>query len=90
MTLGRDPRHDGFVRIIPLPAWVMLGYWFFIQLASSALTPAGGGGVAYAAHIGGFFAGLGLVFLFRNPKLVSAKRRKVRLSRHEIDHGGWW
>ncbi len=79
-----------FVRIIPVPAWVMLGYWIFIQVVSSAVTPGGGGGVAYMAHIGGFFAGLGLILLFRNPKLVSAKRRKVKLGRHEIDHGGWW
>ena len=79
-----------FVRIIPLPAWVMLGYWMLIQLVSSAVTPAGGGGVAYGAHIGGFLAGVALIFLFRNPKLVSAKRAKVKLSRGEIDHGGWW
>jgi membrane associated rhomboid family serine protease len=68
----------------------MLGYWIVIQLASSALTPAGGGGVAYAAHIGGFVAGLVLIFLFRNPKLVSAKRRGVVLARRELDHRGWW
>jgi membrane associated rhomboid family serine protease len=79
-----------FVRIVPLPAWIMLGYWIVIQLVSSAVTGPGGGGVAYAAHIGGFVAGLSLIFLFRNPKLVSAKRRKVRLPRSEIDHRGWW
>ena len=79
-----------FIRIVPLPAWVMLGYWIVIQVASSAVTPAGGGGVAYAAHIGGFVAGLALILLFRNPTLVSAKRRKVKLARHEIEHGGWW
>jgi membrane associated rhomboid family serine protease len=79
-----------FIRIVPLPAWVMLGYWMVIQVVSSAATPAGGGGVAYWAHIGGFVAGAALILLFRNPKLVSAKRRKVKLARHEIDHGGWW
>ena len=79
-----------FIRIVPVPAWVMLGYWMLIQVASSAATPAGGGGVAYTAHIGGFVAGLALILLFRNPKLVSAKRRKVKLTRSEIDHGGWW
>ena len=79
-----------FIRIVPLPAWVMLGYWILIQVVSSAATPSGGGGVAYTAHIGGFVAGLALILLFRNPKLVSAKRSKVKLGRHEIDHGGWW
>ena len=79
-----------FIRIVPLPAWVMLGYWMVIQVVSSAATPAGGGGVAYVAHIGGFVAGLALILLFRNRKLVSAKRSKVKLSRNQIDHGGWW
>ncbi len=78
------------VRVIPLPAWVMLGYWIAIQIGSSVLAPEGGGGVAYTAHIGGFVAGLVLIFLFRNPKLVRAKRRGVVLPRHELDHGGWW
>lgn len=80
-----------FVRVIPLPAWLMLGYWMLIQIAGSASTAlGGGGGVAYAAHIGGFVAGLVLVFLFRNPKLVGAKRRGLVLSRGELDHRGWW
>ncbi len=80
-----------FIRVIPLPAWVMLGYWMFLQLAGSASTAlGGGGGVAYGAHIGGFIAGVILIFVFRNPKLVGAKRRGVVLRREEIDHGGWW
>jgi len=62
-----------------------------IQLAGSASTAVmGGGGVAYAAHVGGFVAGLVLIFLFRDPKLVGAKRGGVVLRREEIDHGGWW
>jgi len=79
-----------FIRIVPLPAWVMLGYWFLIQLLSAGATSAGGGGVAFWAHIGGFVAGLALIFFFRNPKLVRAKRAHVKLSRREIDHRGWW
>jgi len=57
-----------FFRIIPLPAWVILGYWFAIQLLS---TGAGAGpGVAYAAHVGGFLAGILLVPFFarRRPR----------------------
>jgi membrane associated rhomboid family serine protease len=79
-----------FIRVIPLPAWVMLGYWIAIQLFSSMAVPATGGGVAYAAHIGGFAAGAVLIILFRNPKLVAAKRSGIRLPRSEIEHGGWW
>jgi membrane associated rhomboid family serine protease len=79
-----------FVRVVPLPAFVMLGYWMVIQLLSSVGAPASGGGVAYLAHIGGFVAGVVLIFLFRNPKLVGAKRGGVKLRRSEIPHGGWW
>jgi len=57
-----------FFRIIPLPAWVILGYWFVIQLLSSGAGT--GSGVAYAAHVGGFLAGILLVPLFarRRPR----------------------
>jgi membrane associated rhomboid family serine protease len=79
-----------FIRVVPLPAWVMLGYWMAIQLGSSLMDPGSGGGVAYAAHIGGFLAGALLILVFRNPKLVGAKRRGIRLPRSEIEHGGWW
>jgi len=61
-----------------------------IQVFSSIADPGSGGGVAYLAHIGGFLAGALLIMLFRNPKLVGAKRSGVRLSRGEIEHGGWW
>jgi membrane associated rhomboid family serine protease len=80
-----------FIRVIPLPAWIMLGYWMLLQV-SGVLVASGveGGGVAYAAHAGGFVAGVVLIFLFRNPKLVDAKRRGVTLMPHQIDHRGWW
>lgn len=78
-----------FVRVVPLPAWVLLGYWFLIQLVATGVSGASGG-VAYAAHAGGFVAGVVLVKLFRNPKLVSAKRRGVVLLPRELDRGGWW
>lgn len=47
-----------FIRIVPVPAWIVLGLWFAIQLFSGASTPVAGGGVAYWAHAGGFAAGL--------------------------------
>jgi membrane associated rhomboid family serine protease len=79
------------IKVIPLPAWLMLGYWFLIQLASStAQGPAASGGVAFWAHIGGFIAGLVMVKLFSARHLVTAKRSGVRLSRDQIPRGGWW
>ncbi len=53
--------------IIKVPAFVALGVWIVFQVVSSIgmLGDEGqGGGVAYAAHIGGFIAGLLLVKLF--------------------------
>jgi membrane associated rhomboid family serine protease len=47
-----------------VPAFVALGLWIVYQLVLGYLTPAGTGGVAYAAHIGGFFAGLVTIKLF--------------------------
>jgi membrane associated rhomboid family serine protease len=49
-----------FVRIIPVPAWLMLGLWFVLQLAFGAAADAGSGGVAYWAHTGGFVVGFAL------------------------------
>jgi len=51
-----------FFRIFAIPAWVVLGLWFALQIGSGAATPAGVGGVAYWAHAGGFVAGLALTF----------------------------
>lgn len=47
-----------FFRIFQVPAWVMLGVWFGIQLFSGTTVDASMGGVAYWAHAGGFVAGL--------------------------------
>jgi membrane associated rhomboid family serine protease len=76
--------------IVQVPAWVMLGYWLLLQTSGVLVAGTVGGGVAYGAHLGGFVAGLALIPLFRNPKLVQAKRGGVVLRRDEIDHGGWW
>lgn len=47
-----------FIRIVPVPAWAMLGAWFAIQAVNAGVAPAGGGGVAHMAHAAGFVAGL--------------------------------
>lgn len=78
-----------FFKIFPLPAWVMLGYWFLIQAAENAVS-GGASGVAYVAHIGGFLVGVVLIALFANPKLVDAKRSNVVLDPSQIERGGWW
>jgi len=55
-------------RVIPMPALMVIGFWFVLQLFSgigSIAETADTGGVAYMAHIGGFIAGFVLTFLFK-------------------------
>jgi membrane associated rhomboid family serine protease len=58
-----------FYQLIEVPALLVLGYWFVLQLidgiASLGLSSATGGGVAFFAHIGGFVAGLVVALAIR-------------------------
>jgi membrane associated rhomboid family serine protease len=57
-----------FVTLVELPALLVLGAWFLLQLfygtADLAQPVSAGGGVAYFAHIGGFVFGMALIKLF--------------------------
>ena len=46
-----------FIRIIPIPAWIMLAAWFGMQFIGGIGADLSAGGVAYWAHAGGFVAG---------------------------------
>jgi len=55
-----------FITAIELPAVVVLGLWFLLQVFQQAGSVSGAAsGVAYMAHIGGFIAGMLLLLLFR-------------------------
>ena len=54
-----------FSQLLKIRALYVLGFWFILQFISS------GGGVAYAAHIGGFVSGMILILFFN-------KRRKKK------------
>lgn len=79
-----------FIKIIPIPAWLVLGQYFVLQLLQSSISTGAVGGVAVWAHIGGFVIGLLLVKLFENRMLVEARKQHVKLSSYEINHRGWW
>ena len=68
-----------FVTTIQIPAYLMLGYWFALQLLGG-LPQLGGsdGGVAFWAHVGGFVSGAVLIFAFRDRGLVDEHRRILR------------
>jgi membrane associated rhomboid family serine protease len=77
-----------FFTIVEVPAVLLLGFWFVVQLyfgTAGLASPVGSGeGVAYFAHVGGFAFGLLLIRLF-----VRGQRRKPRLERtlpaHQAD-----
>jgi membrane associated rhomboid family serine protease len=57
-----------YIDIIELPAIVLLGFWFLMQLFNAgavAATAGTGGGVAFAAHVAGFLVGMAAVFVFK-------------------------
>ena len=60
-----------FITTLIIPAQIVLGLWFFIQL-SSGLNSLGidtNGGVAWFAHVGGFAAGVGSIKYIQNYKM---------------------
>ena len=60
-----------FVRIVHWPAMIVLGLWIVVQFVNGLVTfsasgsSGGAGGTAWFAHIGGFLAGMALLFLIR-------------------------
>ena len=53
-----------FIFTFDLPAWVMLIYWFALQLFGGfgSVQAAAQGGTAFFAHVGGFIAGIALIY----------------------------
>lgn len=56
-----------FAFFAALPAWLVLGFWFLLQLinsvASIGVQTSAGGGVAFSAHVAGFVLGVVLTFI---------------------------
>jgi membrane associated rhomboid family serine protease len=61
-----------FITTVDVPAYLILAYWFVIQLFSGVgsigFSTASGGGVAWFAHVGGFLAGAGLILVLRTRR----------------------
>ena len=75
---GRRVRMLMGLRTVEMPAWISIGMWFLFQLvAGMGLLGSGAqaGGVAYAAHVGGFIAGLFLVGMFDTGRTRRVRRR---------------
>lgn len=58
-----------FIQLMEVPAVVFLLLWFLFQFIQGSLSPIlGQGGTAWWAHIGGFVAGMALIYLFKKPE----------------------
>ncbi len=78
-----------FFKVFRLPAWLVLLYWFGLQLLSGlpqllSPSPELAGGVAVWAHVGGFLAGVLLAKAFQDPVLTQ-RRHATFVSRGEYD-----
>ncbi|HVH27604.1 MAG TPA: rhomboid family intramembrane serine protease [Vicinamibacterales bacterium] len=60
-----------FWEVIEVPAIVLLGFWFLMQLFSAgaiAVTASTAGGIAFTAHVAGFLSGVVGIYVFRQPR----------------------
>ena len=67
-----------FFKVFKIRAFIVLGGWIFIQFLSFSGNDLNSGGVAYAAHIGGFISGVILINIMRN------KKTKPKLTRSSL------
>lgn len=68
-----------FIQVVALPASIVLGMWIILQIVNSLVFASGmmqGGGVAYAAHIGGFIAGVAMVYVLGGRRLIGNRRAR--------------
>lgn len=67
-----------FVRVTLIPAFVLIGFWFLIQLFDAgSVTDVKRGGVAYLAHIVGFIFGAVTVRLFEDRRRTAWRRTSI-------------
>ncbi len=85
-----------FARMADLSALWVLGFWFVLQVVEgfASLGSLMGGGVAFFAHIGGFVAGLVLMWLFTLvvPQPSHDRRHEMLYRRYDArqGRGGWY
>jgi len=60
-------------QVLPVPAVYVIGLWIAIQVLNGLTSGQSGGGIAWFAHVGGFAAGLLLIFLFGGTRLRRAR-----------------
>ena len=66
-----------FIRLVRIPAVIVLGFWVVVQVVNGLISVGAGmlgrsveDGVAFFAHVGGFAAGIALLFLLRPQRAL--------------------
>jgi membrane associated rhomboid family serine protease len=83
-----------FFKIIPIPAWLVLLWWFFVQVLAglpelSSVRADVSSGIAVWAHIGGFLAGVLLIKVFVNSSLTAKRAALLEVERARIAGVPW-
>jgi len=65
-----------YIRMVEVPAMVVLGFWFLLQFLNALLLSGSAGGVAWYAHVAGFIAGMLLIGLFKRREVPFGGRRR--------------
>ena len=75
-----------FSQLLKIRALYVLGFWFILQFINSFLSSSSVGGVAYAAHIGGFISGVVLILFFNK----STSKDNLKKTTKNIKKKGPW
>ncbi len=79
-----------FVTVAHIPALIVLGVWFLMQLFTGLATPTSAeGGVAVWAHVGGFVAGAILIMLFKKRWVEVLEKPRTPAFHVERRRGPW-
>ena len=73
-----------FITFLRLPAVLLLGFWILGQVISAILSNPGSPGVAWFAHLGGFFVGMLLAPLLKKPNISIFQKSRTKVKEKSI------
>ena len=73
-----------FITFLRLPAVLLLGVWILGQIISANISNPGSPGVAWFAHLGGFFAGMILGPLLKKPNISIFQKPRTKVKEKPI------
>ena len=73
-----------FITFLRLPAVLLLGFWILGQVISAVVSNPGSPGVAWFAHLGGFFMGMLLAPLLKKPNISIFQKSRTKVKEKPI------